>query len=331
MTQGKAGERAMTQHKVGETEMTQTADKALEKALAELRLATGVALEISSDSPDEDIQHIIRQIRAISGAYREKYDKNHFFFSLMTDPACLASDVKRRAQALHIEANRPRVLFLLKLKLADEETLQILSNLVPHPRGSHIIPMDDRHAALLMPDDFQSEEEKRQVAATLVDTLNAEALQSVQIAVSSTFRELIELPAVFRETSLTLRVGSLFYSHMSLFMCGRLGVGRLIYGLPHSLCRDFLTEIFHTVPPKLEADTVEMMNCFFQNSLRIAETARQLHMHRNTLLYRLEQLEKLTGLDVRTFDGAMTFKLAMMLISYLHERTGESESAPTPD
>lgn len=294
---------------------------ALQNALSDLRLASGITLtvDIDQDSPSACIE-AAEKIRSITGAYREKYDKKHFLFSLMTDPSAVSFDVQKKANSLHIDPCRKRVLLLIKMKLADEDTMQILSQLIPHPRSSYTLLMDDRHAAVILPDDFKSEEEKAETIASIVDTLNAEALQSVHIAVSSPFFDLIALPAVYKETALTLQAGSLFYSQKNVFFCGRLGVARLIYNLPEKLCLDFLAEIFPAVPKQLDAGTLDMMNCFFRNSLHVAETARQLHMHRNTLVYRLEQLEKQTGLELRSFDGAMTFKIAMMLISYLNDR-----------
>jgi len=115
-----------------------------------------------------------------------------------------------------------------------------------------------------------------------------------------------------------LKVGRLFYSEQNIFPYNELGIGRLIYRLPVSLCENFLSEIFGSpIPKTLDPELMATVNRFFLNNLNIAETARQLHMHRNTLIYRLEQIEKQTGLDLRLFDDAMTFKIAMMVINYL--------------
>ena len=119
-------------------------------------------------------------------------------------------------------------------------------------------------------------------------------------------------------TNLALKVGRLFYSEQNIFPYNELGIGRLIYRLPVSLCENFLSEIFGSpIPKTLDPELMATVNRFFLNNLNIAETARQLHMHRNTLIYRLEQIEKQTGLDLRLFDDAMTFKIAMMVINYL--------------
>ena len=160
--------------------------------------------------------------------------------------------------------------------------------------------------------------DSRRIARTIVDTLSTEALIRVQLSYSFVITSLTELPEAFRETSLALKVGKLFYSEQTVFPYNELGIGRLIYQLPVSLCENFLKEIFGSdVPEAFDDETLGTINRFFQNNLNIAETSRQLHMHRNTLIYRLEQIEKRTGLDVRLFEDAMTFKIAIMVLNYL--------------
>ena len=146
-----------------------------------------------------------------------------------------------------------------------------------------------------------------------------EALAHVQVSYSSVIENLADLSGAFRETSLALKVGKLFYSEQTVFPYNELGIGRLIYQLPVSLCENFLREIFgDSIPDRFDEETTATINRFLQNNLNIAETSRQLHMHRNTLIYRLEQIQKRTGLDLRLFEDAMTFKIATMVMNYLH-------------
>ena len=132
------------------------------------------------------------------------------------------------------------------------------------------------------------------------------------------FHNLTALAGAFRETGLALKVGKLFTVGQNIFAYNRLGIGRLIYRLPRELCENFLSEVFGSeIPDTLDTETMTVIDRFLQNNLNIAETARQLHMHRNTLIYRLEQVEKRTGLDLRHFEDAMTFKIAAMVLNYL--------------
>ena len=148
-----------------------------------------------------------------------------------------------------------------------------------------------------------------------------EALTSVQASCSLPIQHLSQLAEAFQKAALALKVGKLFNSEQNVFLYNRLGIGRLIYQLPISVCDDFLHEIFaEEIPNSLEPELSSTIDRFLQNNLNIAETARQLHMHRNTLIYRLEQIKKRTGLDLRNFEDAMTFKTAVMVMNYRKQK-----------
>ena len=234
-------------------------------------------------------------------------------------------DVQQRAARLHIAPEENRILFLIEMKEPDEIVGEILKNLFPSQTKAYIVPVSKERLAVLYPfhetkDSKDSADEyARHLAHVIVDTLNAEALAHVQVSFSQMIPSLLELSGAFREASLALKVGKLFYPEQTVFPYNKLGIGRLIYQLPVSLCESFLHEVFlDEIPDKLDDETLLTINRFLQNNLNIAETSRQLHMHRNTLIYRLEQIEKRTGLDLRQFEDAMTFKIATMVMNYLH-------------
>lgn len=289
----------------------------LTKALSELNRITGITLDVP-DISQENIENTLSQIRCLCTAYREKYNKTDFLHGLMSG-GIPAYDIQERAARLHIKTDERRVLFLLESRYIDDTVNEILRNLFPAQTKAYLVPVTDNAAAILRPlKSGESAEDSRSIARTIVDTLNTEALTQVQVAYSFVIESLSDLPEAFRETSLALRVGKLFYSGQTVFPYNELGIGRLIYQLPVSLCENFLKEIFGSdIPGSFDEDTLGTVNRFFQNNLNIAETARQLHMHRNTLIYRLEQIQKRTGLDVRLFEDAMTFKIATMVLNYL--------------
>ena len=272
----------------------------LDKALAELKRITGITLEARAET-DEELELALTQVHCLSLAYKEKYNKNHFLQNLMTD-GIPSFDIFERASRLHIDAETPRVLFLLETRNPIDDTItEVLKNLFLKPRKTS-----------------ESSEDIDQLAHMIVDTLNMEALTHVQAAYSGTVETLMDVSQAYKETSLALKVGKLFYPEQTIFPHDRLGIGRLIYQLPVSICENFLKEIFGgEVPRAFDEETTATINKFFQNNLNIAETSRQLHMHRNTLIYRLEQIERRTGLDIRKFEDAMTFKIATMVINYL--------------
>lgn len=289
----------------------------LTKALTELKRITGISLNVNADSPEE-AEQAVTQIRCLCTAYKEKYNKTDFLQGLMTG-GIPAYDIAERAARLHIAADDRRVLFLLESRHIDETVTEILKNMFPSQTKTYLVPITENTLALLRPlRAGETESDSRRIARTIVDTLSTEALIRVQLSYSFVITSLTELPEAFRETSLALKVGKLFYSEQTVFPYNELGIGRLIYQLPVSLCENFLKEIFGSdVPEAFDDETLGTINRFFQNNLNIAETSRQLHMHRNTLIYRLEQIEKRTGLDVRLFEDAMTFKIAIMVLNYL--------------
>ncbi len=289
----------------------------LTKALTELKRITGISLNVNADSPEE-AEQAVTQIRCLCTAYKEKYNKTDFLQGLMTG-GIPAYDIAERAARLHITADDRRVLFLLESRHIDETVTEILKNMFPSQTKTYLVPVTENTLALLRPlRSGETESDSRRIARTIVDTLSTEALIRVQLAYSFIITSLTGLPEAFRETSLALKVGKLFYSEQTVFPYNELGIGRLIYQLPVSLCENFLKEIFGSdVPESFDEETLGTINRFFQNNLNIAETSRQLHMHRNTLIYRLEQIEKRTGLDVRLFEDAMTFKIAIMVLNYL--------------
>lgn len=289
----------------------------LTKALAELKRITGISMDVNADSP-EAAEQAVAQIRCLCTAYKEKYNKTDFLQGLMTG-GIPAYDITERAARLHITPDDRRVLFLLECRHIDETVTEILKNMFPAQTKTYLVPVAENTLALLRPlRSGETEADSRRIARTIVDTLSTEALIRVQLSYSFVITNLTELPEAFRETSLALKVGKLFYSEQTVFPYNELGIGRLIYQLPVSLCENFLKEIFGSdVPESFDDETLGTINRFFQNNLNIAETSRQLHMHRNTLIYRLEQIEKRTGLDVRLFEDAMTFKIAIMVLNYL--------------
>ncbi|HIV53499.1 MAG TPA: helix-turn-helix domain-containing protein [Candidatus Mediterraneibacter norwichensis] len=290
----------------------------LDRALSELKRITGVAVSVKADTPEET-ELALSQIRCLCAAYKEKYNKADFLKSLMTE-GIPSYDVGDRAARLHIDPEEKRVLFLLEARTIDDTLTEILKNLFPSRSKTYLVPMSENRIAVLRPlKSGETADSMRQIARTIVDTLNMEALTHVQLSYSSVIDTLAELSSAFRETSLALQVGKLFYSEQTVFPYNELGIGRLIYQLPVSICERFLEEIFgKEIPEAFDDETTATINRFFQNNLNIAETSRQLHMHRNTLIYRLEQIQKRTGLDLRTFEDAMTFKIATMVINYLH-------------
>ncbi len=299
----------------------------LSSALNELKRITGIKLEVAAEDSQEE-ERVLAQIRCLCTAYKEKYNKNHFLKTLMTGDIS-SIEIAEHAQRLHIAPQERRILFLLEKKgPLDDTVMEILKNLFPSQTKSYLIPMADCSLAILRPvKSGETEPDLSKIAHMIVDTLNMEALTQVRVAYSDVMDNLTELGTAWQETSLALKVGKLFYSDQTVFPYNRLGIGRLVYRLPISICEGFLQEVFgEDIPDTMDEETTATINRFLQNNLNIAETSRQLHMHRNTLIYRLDQVQKRTGLDLRKFEDAMTFRIASLVMNYLKtERNTEHE------
>ena len=235
----------------------------LDRALSELKRITGVAVSVKADTPEET-ELALSQIRCLCAAYKEKYNKADFLKSLMTE-GIPSYDVGDRAARLHIDPEEKRVLFLLEARTIDDTLTEILKNLFPSRSKTYLVPMSENRISVLRPlKSGETAESMRQIARTIVDTLNMEALTHVQLSYSSVIDTLADLSSAFRETSLALQVGKLFYSEQTVFPYNELGIGRLIYQLPVSICERFLEEIFgKEIPEAFDDETTATINRFF--------------------------------------------------------------------
>ena len=261
----------------------------------------------------------VSQLEALILAYKEKYDRNNFFQNLILDNLLLV-DIYNRAKKLHLEVEAKRIVYLVETKVESEGIVkEMLRSLFSQQNGDFVVSVDEKNIVLikrLHNDD--TEEEIQQTARTIVDMLNAEAMLTVKVAYGTVVGELKDVSKSYKEAKMALDVGKIFYIEKNVMGYEKLGIGRLIYQLPVNLCRMFMSEIFgDNLPDKLDEETQITIHKFFENSLNVSETARQLYIHRNTLVYRIEKLQKETGLDIRNFDDALTFKIALMVVNYL--------------
>lgn len=261
----------------------------------------------------------VSQIQQLLVAYKERFDRNNFFQNLLMDNLLLV-DVYNRAKKLHIETAMPRVVYIIEMKEDKENTAaEFLKGMFSSQMGDFITAIDESSVILikaLEPADKAAQLE--QTAQTIVDMMSTELMMNVRVAYGTVVQELKDVSKSYKEAMMALDVGKIFYVEKKVNSYGSLGIGRLIYQLPANLCRIFIDEIFgESDPGEFDEEIVSTVNKFFENNLNVSETSRQLFVHRNTLVYRIEKLEKSTRLDVRTFDDALTFKIAMMVYNYM--------------
>lgn len=259
------------------------------------------------------------QFESLIRAYQEKVDRNRFFQNLLLDNLLLV-DVFNQAKKLKIETEKRRIVFLIEPKSdGDNIVFETMRGMYASGSGNVVTSVEERHIVLIKTlERGESYAELNHMAEIIVDTLTAEAMTSVRVAYGTVVEELKDVSQSYKEAGIALDVGRIFYAEKNILAYNQLGIGRLIHQLPASLCEMFLKEVFDDKEVELfDEETLSTVNQFFENNLNISETARQLYVHRNTLVYRLEKIQKMTGLDVRVFEDALTFKIALMVSRHM--------------
>ncbi len=259
------------------------------------------------------------QIQNLLVAYKERFDQDNFIKNLLLDNLLLV-DIYNRAKRLHIKTDARRVVFIIETKSEkDNVALEAIKTIFTNKTKEFITAVDEKDIILVKEvEDNQSYADLEKTANTIVSMLNSEVMVKANVAYGTIVKELKEVSRSYKEAKMALDVGKIFYSDKHVVAYNNLGIGRLIYQLPIPLCKMFIKEIFEgKSPDEFDEETLTTINKFFENNLNVSETSRQLYIHRNTLVYRLDKLQKNTGLDIRQFEDAITFKIALMVVKYM--------------
>lgn len=251
--------------------------------------------------------------------YDEKYDCNNFVKNVVLDNI-LPGDIQLKARELHFNSSVTRVVFLIRIVASnDVSAFDVIQNLFPDKSKDFVFTISETDIVLIKevrPNIESGDLEK--LAFSIADTLLSEFYTRVNIGVGTVVDNVRNLAVSFREAQIALEVGKVFDTDKSIISYENLGIARLIYHLPTNLCETFLKEVFKKGSiESLDQETLFTIQKFFENNLNVSETSRKLFVHRNTLVYRLEKIKKLTGLDLREFDHAIIFKIALMVKKYL--------------
>ena len=262
-------------------------------------------------------------LNAAKSYYEEKHDKISFVKSIISDNI-LPSDIYVRAKELHMNAELNRGVMVIRRVNghSDGLTVEAVQNILPDRQNSFVLSMGEADIVLIQQlGEDADREDLEKIARMLEDSLSVNGENSVVIGIGTVAAHLRELAKSYKEAQIAIEVGKVFDTEKYIINYENLGIGRLIYQLPTTLCEMFLQEVFKKNPiDALDKETLFTINKFFENNLVLSETARKLFVHRNTLVYRLEKIKKLTGLDLREFDDAITFKVALMVKKYLSSR-----------
>ena len=259
------------------------------------------------------------QIETLIEAYKERFDKDNFFKALLMDNM-LVIDIYDRARRLHIESESYRAAIIVELKdKKRNEIMDVVKGIFTTSNEDFVTPVTKREIVVIKKGETsENYEQLDNIAKKLQNAIKREIGDEVRISYGSIVADLKEMSRSYKEARMAMEISSIFFENRSINPYNKLDIGRLIYQLPLPLCRLFIKEIFgDTSIEDMDEETIETINKFFENSLNVSETSRQLYIHRNTLVYRLDKIQKTTGLDLRVFEDAITFKIALMVSRYM--------------
>ncbi|MCR4960986.1 MAG: helix-turn-helix domain-containing protein [Lachnospiraceae bacterium] len=259
------------------------------------------------------------QIQNLIVAYKERFDKDNFVKNLLLDNLLLV-DIYSRAKKLHIQADAKRVALIIESESHhDFNVLEAVRTHFGSNSKDFITAVDESDVIIVKEvEDSDHKREIERAAKNIITTLEKAGMENVHVAYGTVVNEIKEVSRSYKEAKMAMDVGKIFFEERDIVAYSELGIGRLIYQLPLPLCKLFIREIFGgKSPDDFDEETLVTIARFFENSLNVSETSRQLYIHRNTLVYRLDKLQKTTGLDLRVFEDAITFKIALMVVKYM--------------
>ena len=284
----------------------------------------GIAEYVVIIKGDDDESYRVGKITAfhlqsLIIAYKERFDKDNFIKNLLLDNLLLV-DIYSRAKKLRIDNNARRIVYLIETDNENEiNPVEVIRNIFPSKGRDFVTVVDDENIILVKEiHDRDNNTDIEKQALAIRDTLCSEMMSKVFVAMGTPVSDLKNVSNSYKEAKMALEVRRIFEPEKSIINYDKLGIGRIIYQLPLPLCRMFVGEVLHgQTVEQFDEETLSTIEMFFECSLNISETSRQLYIHRNTLVYRLDRIQKITGLDLRTFDDAILFKITMMVSRYL--------------
>ena len=262
------------------------------------------------------------QLQNLLVAYKERFDKDNFIKNLLLDNLLLI-DIYIRAKNLHVQTDVSRVVMIVECDNNKDNNVLELTRAYCGSNSKDFITAVDESNVIIVKDlsELENNKENKEIekfSKGLIGQLQKDGLKNVHVSYGTVVHEIKEVSRSYKEARMALDVGKIFFDERDIIAYSELGIGRLIYQLPIPLCKMFIKEIFDgKSPDDFDEETLTTIYKFFENSLNVSETSRQLFIHRNTLVYRLDKLQKSTGLDLRVFEDAITFKIALMVVKYM--------------
>ena len=268
---------------------------------------------------DQRLEYILLATGMSENAYKERLDKENFVKNLLRDNLLLV-DIYNRSKKLHIEVEQRRVAFLIQAEYEkDQNLLEATKEVESGADSDFITAVDEKSIVYVTPvNGDEGQAQFIQHAKEIKEGLNEYGIKDAKIAIGNVAETIKDVSRSYKEAQIALEVSKIFYEDASVIAYNQLGIGRLIYQLPLPLCKMFIREVFGDYSPdSIDEETLATIDKFFENNLNVSETSRQLFIHRNTLVYRLDKIQKNTNLDLRNFEDAIAFKIALMVVKYM--------------
>ena len=259
------------------------------------------------------------QIQNLLVAYKERFDRDNFIKNLLLDNLLLV-DIYNRAKKLHIDTDVRRVVYIIEANRDKEgNDLERVRSIYGGKSKDFVTAVDEKDIIVVRElAENETYDDLNKTAEVILNLFRGDTKRDVHIAYGTIVGGIKDVSRSYKEARMALDVGKIFFKEKHIVAYSTLGIGRLIYQLPIPLCKMFIKEIFDTKSPDdFDEETLTTIYKFFENNLNVSETSRQLYIHRNTLVYRLDKLQKSTGLDLRVFEDAITFKIALMVVEYM--------------
>ena len=278
-----------------------------------------LAANCEGDTVETFLKLAAFQIQNMVSSDKDRFDKDNFLKNVILDNL-LQIDIFERSRKFHVENELRRLVYIINVEDdSDSTVMDAIRPVYGEGSGGYIFKVDEQHIVYIR-NLIEGEDDIvfNSVAGSILELIKKECGQEACISYGNPAAELKDLSRSYKEAGLAMDVGRIFYNDLKIMAYSKLGIGRLIYQLPITLCRMFINEVFGKNDPNdLDEETIQTIDQFFEDSLNISEASRNLFIHRNTLVYRLDKLEKTLGLNIRNFDDAMTLKLALMVDTYM--------------
>ncbi|SHE72813.1 carbohydrate diacid regulator [Thermoanaerobacter uzonensis DSM 18761] len=264
-----------------------------------------VALEVK----DEQSKKVLYLISLIFEQLLHKYDREEFLIEALT--CKLSADlVSYYTEKYKINKNVKYTVAIVESNNEIDDAIKIITNIFD--KGNlYTVKFDDKRFAAIF--SYKGNNSLIELYKTMKDMIEAEGYMKVRIASSSSFVPIEDIHIAYREAETALLIGKKLENEKGIYIYEDYSFAEILWGIDIEKINNFIKKRNIDFGIFKDEELIQTLNVFFRNSLNLSETARELYIHRNTLVYRLDKIFKMTGLDAKNFDDAVLLKTILVL------------------